>query len=282
MRASSPIAITAALSLAVLIGAIGIKAGNIMGQSARIVDTSALEPVERQNFVPTDDNNRNGVPDWQDELSSAGVAIATTTATSTLGEITDRLEYVTADVANMLYGGYVSLKQYDSYTPARADELGNRVAASIVAPEDFVPHTVNELQIHDDTSEAQVLKYRSHMREALASMVTSDGPEFELFARYLETRDPLWLQALLDASDRYRIAEEKMLLVQVPKDAASEHLRALNATGAYARTLEHMAAFKSDNAFSYMALLKTHSNNEEQLLTSFNSLAQYYVRKVTN
>lgn len=273
-RGSSPTLITAALSLAVLLAAIGMHLGGTFGKK---VVMPILQPVSAPQYLAIEDIDHNGTPDWQDELAKSGVALQSTTTPDATS--TDPLSSLAENVARALYGGYLSLKQSGTYSPAKIDELGASIAAQIRAPEEFSPHIVSELSVEEDVSEARVLAYRSDLRTALSVLVTDDAPEFELFAHYIESKDPAWLQELAIVAVRYREAEEAMLEVEVPKDAIPEHLGALNALGSYAAMLDRMSRFSGD-ALSAVALLKTCNDAEERMLLAFDALAKYYVRTV--
>jgi len=83
------------------------------------------------------------------------------------------------------------------------------------------------------------------------------------------------------AAARYGEAEQRMLTVTVPKDAAPEHVRVTNAVGAYASIVARLS--RSDaNALAAVALVKSQSEAEEELLMAFDALAKYYVRKTSN
>ena len=278
MRGYSPILISAALSVAVLIVAIGMHLGTTFSTTPTIVRAD-LVPVELPSYVPTEDADANGTPDWQDELARAGISLAPSLVATT--SPSDPLSTIGADIAQILYGGYLSLKQYGEYSPSRGEQLGTTVASNLRAPIIFTPHVAQELSLDTDTSKERVLTYRSHMRDATASMITDEGPEFELFARYLSTKDASWLGKLQIAAARYREAEAAMLALTIPKDAAPEHLRVINAVGGYASTLERLSVF-GDDALASAALLRTYNEAEQELLMSFDMLAQYYVRKITN
>lgn len=279
-RGASSIVITAALSIAVLIAVIGKYVGNTIAARSAHIDPLSLEYAEMPTYIAIEDADENGIPDWQDELTASGL-LASSTSSASDATSTDPLFAMAENVAQALYGGYLSLKQSGSYTPERGEELGARIAAEIRAPQLFLPHTVHELTIDEDVSEKNVLHYRANLRVALAPMVTDDAPEFEYFARYLQTKDASWLERLAEAAARYRTSEAQMLAVAVPKDAVPEHLRALNSLAAYAETLEGMSRPSSD-AFVAVALLKTYNENEEEMLRAFDALAQYYVRTVAH
>ncbi len=277
MRGYSPILTTAALSLAVLASAFGVRFGNA---AQPVVALSERVPVEAPTYVPVEDSDGNGTPDWQDELLRSGVALVAT-GSPPITNPSDPLSSIASDVAESLYGGYLSLKQYGEYTPARGEQLANTVAQSLQAPQTYTPHAVSELSLDTDMSEENVLAYRTAMRTAVAPMVTDEPPELEFFARYLETKDPSWLTKIAQAAKRYEAVEINLLNSSVPQDAAPEHLRALNSVGLYAHTLNRLSLFGND-ALASIALLKTQNEAEKEMLLAFDSLAQYYVRKVTN
>lgn len=277
MQGTSPIVITAALSIAGLLAAAGMQFAS--SPRTTMIEQAPLEPIAPREYLAIEDADANGIPDWQDELASAGIVLATTSATTTLSD--DPISSIAENIAASLYGGYLSLKQYDEYTPTRGEQLASTVASALRAPETYTPHMVHELILENDTSETEALEYRARMRVAVAPMVTDDPPEVEFFARYLETRDPSWLDALAQAAARYGEVEKNLLAVSVPKDAAPEHLRALNAIGLYGNTLERLSHF-GDDSLASLALLKTQNDTEKEMLLAFDSLAKYYVRKVTN
>lgn len=273
MRGTSPILVSAALSIAGLIAVAGLQVGERF-QPNTIANTGALEPIEPRDYIAVKDDNGNGIPDWQDELRTLGVAVATSTDATT----TDPVETMADSVAGALYGGYLSLKQSGSYSRAEGEDLAFNVAANIRAPLLAEPLTVDDVKTRDNSS-AAALSYRAEMRTALAPMMTEDPPELEFYAQYIQTKDSSWLTKLSDAAARYRAARDNMLAVPAPKAAVPEHLRALNALSAYAETLERLARFAPDT-FAALALLKTMNETEEEMLSSFDALAQYYVRTI--
>ena len=273
MRGTSPILVSAALSIAGLIAVAGLQVGERFQQNT-IASPGELEPVEPRDYIAVKDDNGNGIPDWQDELRALGVAVATSTDATT----TDPVEKMADSVAGALYGGYLSLKQSGSYSRAEGEDLAFNVAANIRAPLLAEPLTVDDVKTRDNSS-AAALSYRAEMRTALAPMMTEDPPELEFYAQYIQTKDASWLTKLSDAASRYRAARNNMLAVPAPKAAVPEHLRALNALSAYAETLERLARFAPDT-FAALALLKTMNETEEEMLASFDALAQYYVRTI--
>ncbi len=280
-RGASPIVITAALSIAVLIAAIGSYIGAMAG--ARHVTTlaEAREPAQMQAYVPIDDADGNGTPDWQDELTRAGVLATTTPDATTTTETPDPAAFSGANLVQSLVGGYLSLKEQNAYTVQSGKMLADSIVSGFHAPTIFIPHTENEISVDADSSEERVLQYRADMREALAPLVDLNAePEFALFARFIATGDASWLEKLSLATANYRTAEQNLLQVSVPSNAVAEHLRTINATGKYAQTLERLVRFSND-PLAIMALLRTYNEDEREFLLAFDALAKYYVQNVS-
>lgn len=158
--------------------------------------------------------------------------------------------------------------------------MGHAIGASIRAPSDFTPHTAEEVTIDDNTSLERTLEYRADMRDALKSLITDAPPELEIFALYVETKNPIRLQELEDAAGRYWEASRATLAVTVPQDAAAMHLRVVNALGAYGGTIQQFIR-SSDSPFTTLAVLRTYNEAEREMLYAFDALASYYVRKST-
>lgn len=247
------------------------------------LDSATLEPAEMPSYLAVDDADGNGKPDWQDELERSGITIPTFDASSTLAvaSSSDPLSGIGQALAQSLVGGYLSLKQYDAYTPERGEMLANTIADNFRAPAIFVPHTVDELSLDSETSAERVLQYRSDMRIALEPMITDEEHELTLFAGYIESSDHSWLDRLSKAAQNYRAAEHTLLDVRIPQDAAPEHLRVTNAIGAYAENLERMVRFAND-PLANMALLRTYNDKEREFDLAFDALVKYYARKVGN
>lgn len=273
-RGVSPIATTAALSVAILLAASGSYIGDQARRPSESTPKVASAALREQKYASIEDADENGLPDWQDELIRGGVAFSTTTASST--DDGDPVTNLSTSLINSLASGYASLKDYNLYSPEEAEKLAETLAANFKAPDTATTHTIDELRIDPDTSAARILTYRSDMRAALSDLVDFEAePEFSLFARFIQTNDPKWLTELSKAAERYRIAEENLMKVRVPDTAAYLHLRAVNATGAYAQTLERLVRFARD-PLATMALLRTYNESEREYLLAFDALAKFY------
>lgn len=276
-RGASPIAITAALSLAVLIAVAGSYLGALVQQPLHTT-TQEREPAQQQQYVAIEDRDGNGAPDWQDELARTGFDIATTSVPEEMND--DPVAAMGTRLLSSLFSGFSSLQQLDAYTPAQGDELVNTLAANFKAPGVTILHTSDELSVIEASSQERILQYRADMRLAMAHLVDLGAePDFSLFARFIQTNDPQWLEELSKVAQKYRLAEQNLLGVAVPVGAADVHLRAVNAIAVYAQTLERLVRFANDPLAS-MALLRTYNESEREYLLAFDALAKFYVDEV--
>ncbi len=278
-RGVSHIAVTAALSVALLVSAAGMQLGKTYATPLPI-DPSTLEPAAPPTYVVIEDADGNGTPDWQDELQRGGIALPSIASSSVLAATSsDPLADIGSAVVQSIVGGYLSLKQYDAYTPLRGEQLAGTIADNLRAPEIFEMHTADELLLDEDTSDIRIQRYRTDMRFALEPLISDEEYELTLFATYLETRNQSWLDRLSAAAVRYRSAESNILALRIPKDAAPEHLRLANALGFFADTLERMTQFAND-PFASAALLRTYNEAERDFDIAFDGLVKYYARTI--
>lgn len=284
-RGASSIATTAALSVAILIAAIGSYIGETMAARRASAEAESRAPAERQEYAPLSDADGNGIPDWQDELVRGGlVTIAATTsgsstiATSALGA--DPVASIGAKIMGSLVNGYVSLKQDNAYSTESGERLAATIANNVRVSGISVVHTIDELTVSTGNTKEEILVYRGAMREATAPIVDLEAePEFSLFARFIMTGEASWLTKLSSVARQYRLAETNLLAVAVPEVAAENHLRVVNATGKFAETLERLVRFAND-PLALMALLRTYNEAEREFLLAFDALAKFYVYEV--
>lgn len=283
-RGASSIATTAALSVAILIAAVGSYIGETISAREASARTESRAPAERQEYVPLSDADGNGTPDWQDELLQGGITariggVNGSSSTSTLAA-EDPASSIGSKMIGSLVAGYVSLKEDNAYTPERGANLAETIATNVRAPGISIVHTSDELTLTNRVSQGDILGYRGKMREATGPIVDLDAePEFTLFARFITTGEASWLTKLSDVARKYRVTETNLLAVAVPQTAAEQHLRVVNAVGRFAETLERLVRFAND-PLALMALLRTYNEAEREMFLAFDALAKFYVYEV--
>lgn len=262
------ISVTAGLAAAILL----ITAAWQLGDTARVQNSENIVKYDRPSTEeiltrPRIQDSR----DWKNELSAIGV-IGTST------ENAAEPEGVGDIIARDFIQGFAYLKDSGRYSPERAAELGRAIGSNARIASQFVVHGESELTKDTNVSKDRVLAYRSDMREALSVLITDTEPEFELFAFYIETKNPERLRELEEAADRYKQAEKALLTVVVPQDAAALHLRTVNSLGSYADSLLQLIRY-ADDELATLTVLRTYNDAEREMLYAFDALASYYVRK---
>ena len=138
-RGYSSIGVTAALSVALLLGASGwyFSGGSASG-APRIISTVYEMPKD----IPEEDADGDGVPNWQEILLGTNpnnpdsdgdgisdislLAMASTSATSSSSQ------YGIADeLAQVLFSGYLTLKNQGAYSPERGEALATSIAEGV-------------------------------------------------------------------------------------------------------------------------------------------------------
>jgi hypothetical protein len=237
--------VTAALAILALCSTIVFKTYTYFAPQQA---TQFVRIEQDTTTFPTKTTSR---PRWQEELLlSAG------------GEATDAI---------VLRGAEEALSQGIAVTYAalqQSGELGTEKAAEIA----------ENIQTDTDTTYERMLLYRGAMRVALEPLLANRESEFELYARYIDSKDPQYLATLGEAARNYRSAVENALRVVVPTDAAREHISAINSLLQFAVVLEDISQHASDPVAS-VVLLRTFTHAETEVYTSFNELARYYATK---
>lgn len=275
-RGQFSIATGAALSVAALIVALSWHTGHLLLDKRESALQLHFERGPDSGIADAASVN----PDWQTQMAQLALDQIDTESSSSapVATSTDPLTNLGDLIAQQFVGAYVAFQRNGAYTDAKARQIGTQIGHDLKAPSRYAPHSQNELSTVSDTSLTRVLTYRSHMREALAPLITDAEPEFAMFARYIETKDRDKLTEISSAAERYKIAETAALKVSVPEDAAAAHIRVVNSLGGYASTLDDLVRFADDPIVS-LAILRTYNDNEQEMLYAFDALGAYYVQK---
>ena len=262
----SPIAITAALSVIVFLAAIGWQATRSMETTNAGVFAApgTVYAVQNQGEVGTNS-----------ETSAFGYGGGATVTSSGPNDFSNT-QY---DVFGQLLGTYVALKKAGTYTEEKGADIANRIAEATVAPVSYTAITQSNIKTDADISYSRMLAYRSDLQTALAPLLVNSESELGIFNRYVQTRDKYNLVVLGEVAGRYRKAVELLSAMTIPEDAIDYHVGIANSLLEFATTLDAMIK-NADDPMAVLALLRTYNSAEEDVYTSFNSLASYEKRKI--
>jgi hypothetical protein len=256
----------AALSILALVGVSGWKVMSLTRADA-VATPIAMEDTEQAS--------ESIGADWQQELTLLGLSDEyDPNATST----DDAIDMIGPIVMAQLIGSYAGLQEDGTYSSAAASSIANDIAGNVRATISYKTYSLADLATDSDTSHARMLEYRSDLRDALDPLLKNAEAEFAVYARYVETSDPTYLDELAATASNYRAAAEATASVTVPRDAVNYHLAILHAMQQFASVLDSLATH-ADDPLASVALLRSYNTAEEGMFTSFNNLSAYYGQK---
>ena len=269
--AAGPLAITAALSVVVLVGVLGTRAISLLRANA---DTS-VAVAAAAGAIDSSKNSPAAGADWQQEMTLLGIPTnIDPSATST----NDTIAMIGPVIAAELLGQYAGLSAQGTVSSSTLAAAGTQLAPSVRAIVTYKTYAPSEIKVDSNTSYERMLLYRADLRDALAPLLKNTSAEFEIYAKYVQTGDPVYLAQLEGAAANYRQAAINTAGVTVPQDAIMYHIAILNAMQEFAAVLDGMTSHGSD-AIASAALLRSYNKAEQDMLNSFNNLASYYTRK---
>ena len=154
-----------------------------------------------------------------------------------------------------------------------------KYAASINPGVAYTTYAASDIKTDPDTSKDRVLSYRADLRVALEPLLANKDYELDLFAQYVDSKDPKYLSALAATIANYKLAIANAEKVVVPSDGASYHASILTSLSQFAATLQAMTDNASDPLAS-AALLRAYTGAQGNLVASFNAIGGYAARKV--
>jgi hypothetical protein len=151
--------------------------------------------------------------------------------------------------------------------------------AELKPPIQYKIYSAGEVKTDQNTSKDRVLSYRADLRAALAPLLENKEFELDVFAKYVDTKDPKYLNDLRTASQNYKLAIANTEKVIAPADAASYHAAILTAMSEFSAMLDTLADNATDPIAS-SALMRNFLDAEGSMVASFNSIGKYSGEKI--
>lgn len=262
---------TSALAAAAVVVLLGASAYQVRHAFITLgAPSSYVAPDAPDTAVATGDAS------FQQELMLLGLA---TTSDPSASSDTDPSAMIGPVVVAQLIGQYAGLVETGTYTPEKGATAAGSIAPYVRAAISYKTYNAADIRTDVDTSYERMLRYRADLRDALAPLLQNTQQEFELYAKYVETSDPSYLDELSAAALNYRAAASNTASLVVPRDALNYHLDILNAMALFAATIEEMSDETAD-PFASAALLRSYNTAEQKMFVSFDSLSNYYGQKL--
>lgn len=260
----SAIGVTATLSIALLLGVSVWRVVTLLQANADATSYVASAPVKPKDALT------------EQELILLGFATSSDpSAISTM----DPISLIGPQVIAQLVGQYEGLSDAGIYTKETGEAAAAKIAENVKAAITYRTYDASMMTIDEDISTERMLAYRSDLREALVPLFKNTNNEFEIYAQYVESNDPIYLEQLTKSAVNYRDAASLAAKVAVPKDALNYHLAILNAMERFAATLDAMVAH-ADDPFGSVALVRTYNEAEAGMFNTFNALGGFYSKKI--
>jgi len=251
----SPIVVTAALSVLILVGAVGLELRQFMRDKSAVSSYSSTQ-----------------------ESAAGADAAAASESAADLTSIGGETTALGDTVLDGLVTRYVTLQEQGLYTPEIGEQVAEKMASSLTIPVTYKTYTQSDIRTDPDTSYTRMLAYRTDLQKAFAPLLKNKDPEFEIFARFADTKDPIYLDKLRAAAKNYFAAADAAATIVVPQDESPQHIAVLNALQQFGTTLNLMA----DNAGDPLAavvLLRSYNQAESDVFASFKALVTYEKQK---
>ena len=158
-------------------------------------------------------------------------------------------------------------------------EAVKTLGANLKPAVDYRVYAAGDIKTVADTSKDRVLNYRADLRAALEPLLENKDYELDLFANYVDSKDPAQLAKIRAATQNYRLAIAATEKVVAPADAATYQAAILTAMSQFVAVLDALAGNATD-PFASAALLRTFTEAQENMFASFNSIGKYSLQKM--
>jgi len=257
---------TAVISVAALIGVTAWRTVSFVQAKA-----SSVTYVASAEEFPANPNDALSLQ----EMILLG--LATSTNPSALSA-EDPITLIAPQVMAQLAGQYGGLLDAGAYTAESALLATEEIAKNMKGTVSYKTYVPEEIKTDEETSYKRMLKYKEDLKVAFAPLLKNNSDEFDLFAAYIEHKDPLYIERLHSAVENYRAAIELTAHVVVPKDAVGYHIAVLNSMQEFAATIDALATH-ADDPLGSTALVRTYNSAEQHVYYAFNDLGVYYRKK---
>lgn len=184
-----------------------------------------------------------------------------------------------ATVFGKLASTYSDMQQKGTYTADAGASAANTIASTLNPTVVYHIFTAPELTIDSDTSKARTMVYRSTLRDSLSPLLKNADFELDTFGKFVETKDPKYLDDLRAAADNYRMAIAATAKVSVPGDAIAQHLSMLNALSKFTSVLDALIQNAHD-PFATAVTLKAFVAAEGDMVLAFDGIGRYAAQKL--
>lgn len=259
------------IAVAFLVGAILVSAaffirGNSV--SGNYEDDSTIVVAPRTH-IEIEDDNSDGIPNWQDELAGSEF-IEIPTASSTYVEPTT----VTGKFAVSFFEKFLRTKAYGIFGGSKEELIANASQELVKESEDIL-FTKDDLTVFSSNNAQALITYSNHVANIILAHPTKSQNEALILQDSLKYDKPEKLQELKPIAQAYTDMVKAMLETPVPSSYVDEHLNLTNAMNAVREDINGMQKV-NDDALYTLVRMKRYKDDvlglSNTLTTLFNTL----------
>lgn len=177
---------------------------------------------------------------------------------------------LTSALSTELYQNYAALSANGTVTPEERDAMLTKLVEKHVANPKVVPNIVlADLNIQ---STASLDTYTKLLGIILGQASQVKEYELAVFTKTVTAGNAHGTPALAASADLYTRIAAALLVMEVPKELASEHLEVVKSVGALAKAVQNMAEWQGDPIES-LSEIDTFNKAEDYVETSVSNLA---------
>ena len=228
--------------------------------------TLSVASVER-GYIPIEDSNQDGVPNWQEALQQTDPIILEELATSTY----ERPTTFTGKFALNFFENYLRSKMYGVFGDSQDEVIAESTQALIRETQDvlFVAEDLSVVQ----SSTPEILRaYGNEVAKIVLSQHTGEDNEAIILQDSLRYEDKERLNDLDPIAASYVTIVKKMLELPVPQDYAKQHLDLLNAYNAIREDVSGMQKVYEDPMYTFVRMKRY----PDDVLGMYNALTSLF------
>jgi hypothetical protein len=235
---------------AFLVGAILVSMAFVIrgNNASRALVQEGTVSIAPRTYIPIQDDNNDGIPNWQDELTGPEF-IEIPTASSTYVEPTT----VTGKFAVSFFEKFLRTKVYGVFGGTK-EELVANASQELAEKSKDILFTSDDLTVFSSNNTQALLTYSNHVANIILAHPTKSESEALILQDALKYDKPEKLEELKPIAQAYTDMVKAMLETPVPSSYVDEHLNLTNAMNAVREDIIGMQKVNEDALYTLVRM----------------------------
>lgn len=226
----------------------------------------SVATVER-GFIPIEDTNQDGVPNWQEALQQTEPIMLEELSTSTY----EAPKTFTGKFALNFFENYLRSKMYGVFGDTQEEVISESTQALINDTQDVL-FVAEDLSLVPSNTPEVLQAYGNEIAKIVLSQHTGEDNEAIILQDSLRYENKERLDDLEPIAASYVTIVKKMLELPVPQEYAGEHLDLLNAYNAIREDVRGMQKVYEDPMYTFVRMKRY----PDDVLGMYNALTSLF------